>query len=223
MIGDAEQKLALVIHDGIKSGRYKAGSRIPTEREFALSLGIARSVVRRTLAALESQGRIVRHVGRGTFVAADFQADEMPIGLATSPAEIMAVRLILEPQIAPLAAASGTSADFERMFYCLGESENALAYDEFERWDGSFHRTIAEATHNHFLLRIFNVVNAVRDEPLWGNLKRHSFTRARRRCYEDDHRRIAVALQQRDGELGRQLMREHILRVRDNLLGAADG
>ena len=43
------------------------GSRLPTERQLALDLGVTRSGVRLALAALEADGLISREVGRGTF------------------------------------------------------------------------------------------------------------------------------------------------------------
>ena len=43
--------------------------RLPPERQLAAELGIGRNTVRRALALLEQDGLIVRHVGRGTFIA----------------------------------------------------------------------------------------------------------------------------------------------------------
>jgi DNA-binding FadR family transcriptional regulator len=216
---EGDDRIIALICDGIASGRFASGGKLPTERSLAESLAISRTAVRRSLARLQSQGRITRHVGRGTFVArGDDPTAATPLGLSTSPVEIMDVRLMLEPQVAALAASCATSTEFERIGHCLSEAERARSYEEFERWDGAFHGAIAAATHNELLVRIFNVVNAVRDEPLWGSLKRRSFTPARRLDYELDHRRIGDALKQRDGESVRRLMREHILRVRANLL-----
>ncbi|HEY2314553.1 MAG TPA: FCD domain-containing protein [Streptosporangiaceae bacterium] len=48
----------------------QAGSRLPTERQLSLDLGVTRSSVRSALALLEAQGRISREVGRGTFLRA---------------------------------------------------------------------------------------------------------------------------------------------------------
>ena len=52
----------------VAPGRAGAGSRLPTERQLALDLGVTRSSVRHALALLEAQGRISREVGRGTFL-----------------------------------------------------------------------------------------------------------------------------------------------------------
>src|SRR5215472_8312006 len=43
------------------------GSRLPTERQLAVDLGVTRSGIRLALAALEADGLISREVGRGTF------------------------------------------------------------------------------------------------------------------------------------------------------------
>ncbi len=214
-----EARIVALIADGIATGRYRSGTRLPAERDLAAGLAVSRTAVRRGLAVLEAQGRITRHVGRGTFVNA--AESVTPIARATSPAEIMDVRLMLEPQIAALAARCATSTELERMQHCLAAAESAVTTEEFERWDGSLHQTIAVATHNEFLLRIFHVVHAVRDEPLWGSLKQRSFTPARRLDYQADHRHIVEALAQRDTEEAHRTMREHIVRVRANLLGLA--
>ena len=213
----ADARIVALVVDGIATGRYTSGTRLPAERDLAAGLAVSRTAVRRGLALLEAQGRISRHVGRGTFVNA--AAAVTPIAQATSPAEIMDVRLMLEPQIAALAASCATSTELERMQRCLRAGKAAVTTEEFERWDGTLHQTIAIATHNEFLLRIFNVVHAVRDEPLWGSLKQRSFSPSRRLDYQADHHRIVAALGQRDTEEARRCMREHILRVRTNLLG----
>src|SRR5271170_5955468 len=44
------------------------GSRLPTERQLAVDLGVTRSGIRLALAALEADGFISREVGRGTFL-----------------------------------------------------------------------------------------------------------------------------------------------------------
>ena len=43
------------------------GSRLPTERQLAVDLGVTRSGIRQALGVLEADGLITREVGRGTF------------------------------------------------------------------------------------------------------------------------------------------------------------
>lgn len=49
-------------------GVWPAGSRLPPERTLMERFGVSRKTVRAALELLEDEGRIIRHVGRGTFV-----------------------------------------------------------------------------------------------------------------------------------------------------------
>jgi len=54
----------------IAAGRYPDGSRLPTERKMAESLGVAVGTLRRALAILEEQGLLKRVQGSGNYVQA---------------------------------------------------------------------------------------------------------------------------------------------------------
>jgi GntR family uxuAB operon transcriptional repressor len=64
----AELILARMQSSGSQARRMQGGSRLPTERQLSIDLGVTRSSVRNALALLEAQGRISREVGRGTFL-----------------------------------------------------------------------------------------------------------------------------------------------------------
>ncbi|PAB60188.1 GntR family transcriptional regulator [Anaeromicrobium sediminis] len=53
----------------IRNGEYNIGDRMDTERDLALSLGISRKTVSHAYKQLESEGVLVSHQGRGTYVA----------------------------------------------------------------------------------------------------------------------------------------------------------
>jgi DNA-binding FadR family transcriptional regulator len=202
----------------IREGRLGPGARLPTERQLAERSGATRTTVRRALATLEAQGRIIRHVGRGTFLAPARPAPVTPLPVtSTSPAEIMAVRLLIEPQTMPLAATAATPEDFAEMERCLRGGEEHQQQEEFEQWDAAFHRSLAAATHNALLTQIYDIVNDARHHPLWGRLKHRSFTPERCRDYIRDHRDIYDALLDRDGAAAHAAMRTHILRVQANI------
>lgn len=222
-LGGADAVLAVIERDIGERG-IGPGGRLPTERDLAASSGQSRAAVRRALGILEADGRIVRHVGRGTFLAPASIA--VPAGAAsadgtaaTSPAEIMAVRLLIEPQMMPLAVAAATSADFAEIERCLAKGDEADSYEGFEEWDAALHRAFAAATHNSLLTSVMRMVNGARDQPLWGTLKRRSSTPERRDAYRCDHRAIAEALAERHAEAAAEAMRQHLLRVRANILG----
>lgn len=220
-LGGADAVLA-VIEREISERGIGPGGRLPTERDLAASSGQSRAAVRRALGLLEADGRIVRHVGRGTFLApgAGPAGAVAAVGAeATSPAEIMAVRLLIEPQMMPLAVVAATSADFAEIERCLAKGDEADSYEDFEAWDAALHRAFAAATHNSLLASVMRMVNEARDQPLWGTLKRRSSTPERRDAYRCDHRAIAEALAERHAEAAAEAMRQHLLRVRANILG----
>lgn len=202
-------------------GSLAPGSRLPTERELAKRFAVPRNAVRRTLAQLEAEGSITRHVGRGTFLAGsasnaagDFPAESFS---HTSPAELMEARLRIEPALAELIVTNATPADFERMENCIDKAERASTLDEFELWDAALHQALATATHNRFIIRVLDMVAAVRDQAEWGKLKDRIVTPERRLTYQREHRHIVQALRARDAERARDAIVAHLQHARRNL------
>jgi DNA-binding FadR family transcriptional regulator len=213
------------IRDYIQSaaeGQRTAGSRLPAERELAQRFGVPRSAVRKTLAQLEAEGAITRHVGRGTFVAGS-AADAVNSAQLTdsvaqaSPAELMEARLRIEPALAELIVTNATAADFARMETCIEKAERAATLDEFEMWDAALHQALAIATHNRFVIRILEMVAAVREQAEWGKLKDRIVTPERRLKYQEEHRAIVRALRARDAEQACATMLAHLQHARRNL------
>lgn len=208
----------------MRSGHWRAGDKLPTERELSETYGIGRAAVRQVLADAKERGLITQLVGSGTYVSKEagtlLEADDSEAsGMHTSPAELMEARIIIEPMIAKLIVRNGTSADFLRMEECCTRGENAASMQEFEVWDGALHQAIADATHNTFIKQVFQLMNRVRDQGDWGALKMKSLTPERRRGYEQEHRALVNALKERDEERARELIMEHLIRIRHNLLG----
>lgn len=211
------ERLREHILQGIDDQSFKPGDRLPPEREMVRRFDAARSAVRRMLADLEMQGRIVRTVGRGTMIAGE--RDQSPaVSAHTSPAELMEARLLFEPAMAELVATHATAADFERMDECLTRGARAGSVAEFEQWDAALHQAIADATHNTFVIRTLASINAVRETGEWGQLKHRSLTPERRAMYQIEHKRLVDALKRRDGGEARHRLTEHLRQVRRNLL-----
>jgi DNA-binding FadR family transcriptional regulator len=202
-------------------GKIAPGARLPTERELAKRFAVPRNAVRRILAQLEAEGSITRHVGRGTFLAGSppgqgAQASAESVA-HTSPAELMEARLRIEPALAELIVTNATPADFERMETCIVNAERAGSLDEFERWDAALHQALATATHNRFVIRVLDMVAAVREQSEWGKLKDRIVTPERRLKYQEEHRRIVQALKARDADRARESILAHLQHARRNL------
>lgn len=221
---DVLAALVARIEQNIASGVWGAGHKLPTERELEDEFGVARNTVRKGLKKLEAAGKIVRHVGRGSFVAEPAARSEPGLNLlervtGASPTEVMEVRLLLEPWAASIAATRATVADLAAMRDCLTKAEAAADVPEFETWDGKLHEVIIAAAKNDLLACLYEAINTARHQPEWMKLKLRTVTDERRRVYHGQHRAIADALYERDAAKASDLMREHLLAVRMSLLG----
>ena len=218
------QTLREALLDKLKSRTWRAGQRLPTERELSEQFGLGRSTVRRVLSELKARGLITQTVGSGTYVSAEIAQALAALGngevpAATSPAELMSARLVLEPAVIAMVVGNATGADFARMDECCDHGEAASSLEEFELWDGRLHEAIADAAHNAFISAVFQRMNEVRAQGEWGVLKRRSATPERRLDYQREHRQLVAALKERDVVRAMQLCTEHLMHVRRNLLG----
>jgi GntR family transcriptional regulator, uxu operon transcriptional repressor len=231
---DRVRRLAEIILADSRRDGLRPGSRLPTERELAASLGAPRTSVRRALAVLEAEGHISREVGRGTFLrdahwarsGGDGSApgdgggggtDSGPGGTGFAPADVMAIRRMFEPSAMRLVVAWATVTDFQEMDRCLAGGERAESFDEFEYWDLALHRCILAASHSPLLARLYAVIDDARHGQYWGDLKRRSASRERQRIYQADHRELVAALRARDADRAVEAMRTHLARVSSHL------
>jgi GntR family transcriptional repressor for pyruvate dehydrogenase complex len=148
-----EKLISHVVH-----GDWRAGDRIPPERELCQQLGIARSSLREALKAMELIGMLDSRVGDGTFVCDRSQFLSRPLLWAFAGADhlelrdIMEARTLLEQDVAGLAAERGTAAEIEMigqqvriMRACIQERKAIVEADM------GFHLAVAAAGHNQLL------------------------------------------------------------------------
>jgi DNA-binding FadR family transcriptional regulator len=207
---------------GLRDGRWQAGEKLPTERQMCALYDVGRSTVRRVLGEMQALGLLRRTVGSGTYVAGDIAGklpQAAPPEASISPAELMEARLIFEPGLIDLAIRNGTAADFAALEECCRNADAARTLQQFEHWDDAFHRTLAAATHNGFVGRVFALISKVRDEGEWGLLKQRSAMPERRAEYQREHWAILAALRRRDGGAAREALVDHLVHVRRNMFG----
>jgi len=213
------------IRDRVADGTWSGGDRLPTERELVAQFGIARNTLRKVMDQLERDGVITRHVGRGTFVTPK-PVVTPPEGQllqrihGASPAEIMELRLLIEPQFVALATVRATVRDLQHIENCLRQNERAVKVPEFEHWDGMLHQAILSAAHNNLLNDLYEAINSVRRQPEWESLKKRSLTPARLARYKAQHRAIVAALRLRDAEAASRAIRQHLSDVSTAMMDA---
>jgi DNA-binding FadR family transcriptional regulator len=198
-------------------------SRLPPERELAETLGVTRAGLRKALAVLEADNQIWRHVGKGTFIGSrpiETMADVAAITRRTNPAEVMRTRLVLEPEVARMAALNATSTHIAEMRLCMQRTRAAQSWRQYEAWDNRLHRVIAESTQNSLLLALLDTLNAVRRAVVWGRLRVEKLKPAPTHHSFEDHEAIVAAIEDRDLNRAAAAMRTHLENVERNLLRA---
>lgn len=209
----------------IANGGYSPGDRLPPERELMVSLDMTRTVLRRALDALENEGAIWRHVGKGTFVAAP-AGPGVPNRLReligrVSPVDMMRARLSLEPAVAREAALHASEEGVRRVLRARDAAVEAPDWDTYEAADDALHRTIAEATGNALLLDLFDHMNQVRRAVAWNAVIRHSARPPRDHSSFAEHDAIAEAIAARKPADAHAAMRAHLGSVSARLYGEA--
>ena len=213
------------LEDLIAAGNMTSGDRLPTERALEKALAASRTDVRRALTQLAIDGRVVRHVGRGTFLAEQRDPGHAQDPTSASPTELMAARLLFEPRVVSMAAMTATMSDLEELQRCLDGGDGTSVYEEFEAWDMALHRNLALATHNTVVVAAVDTLLSSRNGPVWGTSKRRTFTVERCLEYRADHHKIVDALRDRDAAAAEAAMvkhLEHIERVILSPMGTPD-
>jgi DNA-binding FadR family transcriptional regulator len=209
----------------IRSGEWSGGGRLPTERDLAEHYGVARNTVRRAFDVLECDGLLMRKVGRGTYLR-EGETDDIA-GIVrrmegASPADMMEVRLLLEPAAAGFAATNASASALSGIEEAYRRCKSAKDMPEFEHWDTEFHHRIFSCTRNELLREFHEVLRVLRNQPRWFQMKARTFCEARRVAYCHEHERILDALNARHPEQAAAAMRAHLLTVQQNLLGRPD-
>lgn len=203
-----EQLISYVV-----KGEWKAGDRIPPERDLCQQLGIARTSLREALKAMELVGMLDSRVGDGTFVCPRSEFLSRPLLWAftgTDHAElrdIMEARELLERDLASLAAQRASDAEIEKIRATVDRMRESVARKEsMLEADMAFHLAIAEAAHNEVLL---NAVQLLRNLMKQWLVLKLMIPQVPANVLEQ-HEIIFRAIQSRDPEAARNAMHTHL-------------
>jgi GntR family transcriptional repressor for pyruvate dehydrogenase complex len=148
-----EQLIANVV-----DGSWKAGDRIPPERQLCQQFGIARTSLREALKAMELVGMLDSRVGDGTFVCPRTEFLSRPLLWAftgtdhTELRDIMEARTIVEENLAGLAAERASDEHIAAIGAAVQAMRDSIARgDSILDADMSFHMAVATAAQNEVL------------------------------------------------------------------------
>ena len=195
-----------VLHENIISGVYKRGDWLRQE-DIATQLGVSMTPVREALDLLVSAGLAERVPYRGVRVREMSTKDVV---------EAYGLRLILEALIAQEAARNITPEQLARL---EGMLEQMKKYDTLKEVSAErkssreFHSTIAEATKNELLIKLYAVVaNAFPDWLLYEALFRYPELIADSMASTSrEHAAIVDALRKGDADGAAQKSIEHLM------------
>ena len=213
------------IMDSIKSGELKPGDKLPTERELAIQLNVSRTAIREALRSLETMGVIYSKVGSGTFIkemSLDILMDSFSGILKKNERliiELIEVRMLLEVEIAKLAARNINEDKIQAMEKALRLMENEIKEGGLGvKGDNAFHNELASAADNLAMTSILNLCGELLSTTRKAALKALGDPR----IGLEHHWAILEAVKSRDEDEAGRLMKEHLEIAFNNLKNKDD-
>ena len=217
---DITNLLILRFQKLMREGVLVPGSLLPSERELAVTFGVARSSLRQAMKVLETMGVVTQKVGDGTYLSKDgtyvlsvpmdflFLLDDI------STQDLMELRLMLEPALAAKAAERATIEDIALLKQSMRDmQEKGISPQEVVAADLLFHRTIFRATGNALGSRLFHTIHSAMFRMIAATAQAVDVDHTVR-----FHRPILEAIEQRNPKAAALCMTQHLEDARDLLL-----
>jgi GntR family transcriptional repressor for pyruvate dehydrogenase complex len=199
----------------IRGGGLAPGEKLPTEVELVEQFGVSRTVVREAISRLKSLGLVDSRQGSGMFVR---RAGFSPLNFDARSAEskqaviqMVELRRALEAEVAGLAAQRRTAADVKRIRQAIAALDKAQkAGGDGVEEDVKYHRAIAEAAKNPFLMSTLDYLQQF----LRGATRVTRANEARRADFmgqvRDEHEAIVRAIEAGDVGKAREAAASHM-------------
>jgi len=224
MMEKAEKKLLGLqtedrLMEYISDKGLKVGDKLPNEFELAELFDVGRSTVREAVKGLITKGILEVRRGAGTYVVSTCTSEEDPLGLAKLhdkyklALELFDVRLILEPEIAAMAAEYATEEDIRQLRRLCEETERLYLSDQDHMpKDVEFHTHIAKCSKNRVVESLVPIINTAIA----------AFVNLTHRRLKDEtietHRAITEAIAEHDSMGARCAMVMHLTYNRQEIL-----
>jgi len=211
------RQIAEQLRQLVTSGEFAVGSRLPAERDLALQLGVSRPSVREALIALEVEGMIEVRTGSGIYVQSMVKTQKSIASADTNtpadwgPLEVMSARILVEAEVAALAAQNAQKKDLQAIRSALQHMKLEAARDEVpRRGDEAFHEGIANACGNSVLLETVQRFWQARNGPLFERLGDYFEHPASWQAAIAEHQAVLDAIEVHDAPAARKAMQKHL-------------
>lgn len=208
------EQVAAQLAEQITEGRWPPGDRLPSESELCAALGIGRSTLREALKSLAFVGLVQMRPGEGTYVMDGTRVLVERLsarGLLRTEKELDDVgeaRLILETELAALAAERMEPADLDSLQEILAQMERSLDGEgrDYAALDVEFHLAVAKCSKNRLLHQLLVPIR----ETLQEFIAKSQELPGIKQSAHAHHAKIVAALRQRNPEKARRAMRAHL-------------
>lgn len=161
------EQVADYILNYIIDNNLEIGAKIPNEFELGKMIKVSRTTIREAIKLLVSRQILEIRRGAGTFVSARQGITDDPLGLTfiknkTKLAlDLVSVRLMLEPEIAMMAAKNATAEQIEAMKRQCSRVEELISADiNHMEADIQLHTMIASCSGNSVVEKLIPVINS---------------------------------------------------------------
>ena len=198
--------------------RFSTGDKLPNELDLSEELNVSRTTLREAIRILVALDVLEIQRGKGTFVtenAFNQQQDiEQLANIKIKAKDLYEMRLIFEPEAAYLASIRATEAEIKRIIeYGKKVEFEILNKQDRTNDEHSFHKAIAQATHNEFMNKLMPILYQAISKGVVLSLSSD-------KAIQDtinDHRMIMDFLEQRNAEGAKNAMRIHIMHAMKEL------
>lgn len=206
------------LREEIASGRISAGQKLPSEAQLISEHGVSRTVVREALGRLAAEGLIHTVRGSGSFaLTVPTEPHTTTTAIPSSHAErleLLEYRIAVEAQTAALAAQHRSQQQLQEMTQTLEKFSAAEGPGAAVALDFQFHRLIASASANGYLLRALDQVGPAMITMPRGRI---SGDAASRHDAHREHRQILHAITDGSPQDAAAAMRTHLAASRRRL------
>ncbi len=222
--GDVTAQLIDRMKELMARGVLRPGSKIPAERDLAKMFGVSRSSLRQALKFLSMMGVLVQKVGHGSYLttrSSTILSEPLELLVCLEGIdfeELAEARLIVEPELAALAAERATSEDLRVIQKTIEVmSSQALGRAKIVEQDVAFHRAIHRAARNRICESVFAFVHRSIGATITLANELVDVKHTLR-----FHRRIFQAIDERNPTAARKAMADHLLDVSKLLMRARE-
>lgn len=205
------------IREMISGGDFSPGSKLPTERELAITFGVGRPAVREALKILDAVGLLEIRPGSGIYVREQKAAkDEKSMALSlivgmSDLVSLLELRKVLEVGTARIAAERATDADKKYLREAYSRLEAQVKNEKVgAAEDYLFHYAVAQATHNQAIIKVFAATTDLYRDALIRSRSQSLQMPGRPQAILKEHEEIMAAICSRNPDEAARCMQIHL-------------